>query len=185
MLNVGQFTMVLYTTLCPMADHHCYAMQVQNSDTQQVQRISSAGAAFLRFPHCFPVHSSSRTVTQKERTLLGHSLSCLTACCKTKLEPCFFLTGLLHQKQHVNMGNIHKPIDLFFLKSNWQRRKHFSTPMNEPTWISLQIAEKSEKWWQGKYRNAPHSIVSCCDHQETVLSTKATRLKHTNTLTLW
>jgi hypothetical protein len=66
MLNVGQFTMVLYTTLCPMADHHCYATQVENSDTQQVQRISSAGAAFLRFPYCFPVHSLSPTAHRKK-----------------------------------------------------------------------------------------------------------------------
>jgi hypothetical protein len=88
-----------------------------------VVRISSAPGSFLRFPCWSQVHDLSPTAAQKEITLLKTfpqdttTASCLSAWQKKpNLGHCFDLSGLVPQKQQMNMSNIQNPSAWFFPK---------------------------------------------------------------------
>jgi hypothetical protein len=63
-----------------------------------VEKISSAGAAFLRFPCCFPVHDLSPTAAKKVKSIASKtqhtSLECLLN--EKKAYPAFATVVGLH-----------------------------------------------------------------------------------------
>lgn len=116
--------MRLYIQLLVANRHLCYARQVHHCYVQLVWwEYLLAPGSFLRFPCWSQVHGLSPTGAQKEITLLKTfpqdttTASCLSAWQKEpNLGHCFDLSGLVPQKQQMNMSNIQNPSAWFFPK---------------------------------------------------------------------